>query len=179
MTSAVDAMLEANAEYVRGLEPRAIRPLGDCRLALVTCMDPRIVPLVAFGLDQGSAFVIRNAGGRTREALRSLVVSERMAGTNEIAVVHHTRCAMLGLSNDDVRARVKRDLGADASQLDVQGFADLEESVRDDVAFLRASPLIARTTVIRGMVFDVDTGRLTEVSTGAAPVRPGAAAGSL
>jgi carbonic anhydrase len=107
--------------------------------------------------------VIRNAGGLAREGLRSLVISQRLLGTSAIAVVHHTDCGMLTFENEDVHAKVEEDLGADASDIDFMPFADLEQSVRDDVGFLRQSPLIAEDTEIRGFVYDVETRRLSEV----------------
>ena len=87
----------------------------------------------------------------------------RLLGTSAIAVVHHTDCGMLTFENEDVHAKVREDLGADASEIDFMPFGDLEQSVRDDVEFLRQSPLIAEETEIRGFVYDVETRRLTEV----------------
>ncbi|MBX6332515.1 MAG: carbonic anhydrase, partial [Gemmatimonadaceae bacterium] len=137
------------------------------RLAIVTCMDARIVPARAFGIAEGDAHVIRNAGGRAHDAIRSLVISQRLLGTNEIAVVHHTDCGMLTFSNERLRAKVRDDLGADASDVDFLPFDDVEESVYEDVALLRASPLIPKDVPIRGFIFDVKTGRLSEVPVGA------------
>jgi carbonic anhydrase len=133
------------------------------RLAIVTCMDARIDPARAFGLEEGDAHVIRNAGGRAREALRSLVISQRLLGTNEIAVIHHTECGMLTFTNPDLHAKVKEDLGADASHIDFLPISDLEESIREDVAFLLSSPLIPGDVVVRGFLYDVRTGRLNEI----------------
>ncbi len=134
------------------------------RLAIVTCMDARIDPARAFGLEEGDAHVIRNAGGRAREALRSLVISQRLLGTTEIAVIHHTECGMLTFTNPDLHAKVKKDLGADASHIDFLPFSDLEESIREDVSFLMSSPLIPGDIVVRGFLYDVHTGRLNEIS---------------
>jgi carbonic anhydrase len=162
--SVIDELLEANAEYARTFD-RGDLPMPPARrLAVVTCMDARIIPSRQLGLQEGDAHVIRNAGGRARDALRSLVVSQRLLGTNEIAVIHHTDCGMLTFTNPDLHAKVKQDLGADASHIDFLPFADLEESVREDVAFLQSSPLIAGDVLIRGFVYDVRTGRLSEVA---------------
>jgi carbonic anhydrase len=161
--SVSDELLQANAEYARTFD-RGDLPMPPARrLAIVTCMDARIVPSRQFGLEEGDAHVIRNAGGRARDALRSLVISQRLLGTNEIAVIHHTDCGMLTFTNRDLHAKVKQDLGADASSIDFLPFADLEESVREDVAFLLSSPLIPGDVLIRGFVYDVRTGRLEEV----------------
>jgi carbonic anhydrase len=127
-------------------------------------MDSRIFPSRAFGLKAGDAHIIRNAGGRAREALRSLVISQRLMGTNEVAIIHHTDCGSLRFTNDDIHAKVKQDLGADSSQIDFLPFTDLDESVREDVAFLRSSPLVPATTTVRGFIYDVRTGKLKEVT---------------
>ena len=132
-------------------------------LAIVTCMDARIIPTNMLGLAEGDAHVIRNAGGRAKDALRSLVISQRLLGTNEVAVIHHTDCGMLTFSNDSLRKKVRDELGADAGDLDFLPFSDVQQSVLDDLALLRASPLIPQTIPIRGLVYDVGTGRLTEV----------------
>jgi carbonic anhydrase len=170
--SVSDELLEANSEYVRTFD-RGNLPMPPARrLAIVTCMDARIVPSRQLGLQEGDAHVIRNAGGRARDALRSLVISQRLLSTNEIAVIHHTDCGMLTFTNRDLHAKVKEELGADASEIDFLPFSDVEESVREDVAFLLSSPLIPGTTVVRGFVYDVRTGRLNEVGFEAATGRP-------
>jgi carbonic anhydrase len=166
--SVIDELVQANGEYAGSFD-RGHLPLPPARrLAIVTCMDARIIPSRAFGLEEGDAHVIRNAGGRARDALRSLVISQRLLGTNEIAVIHHTDCGMLTFTNPDLHARVKQELGADSTAIDFQPFSDLEESVREDVAFLHSSPLIPGNTPIRGFVYDVRTGRLNEVASDAA-----------
>jgi carbonic anhydrase len=155
--------LEANVEYAENFRSGNLPMPPARRLAIVTCMDARIVPEHQFGIGMGDAHVIRNAGGRAREALRSLVISQRLLGTNEIAVIHHTECGMLTFTNSDLHAKVKKELGADSSNIDFLPFTDLEESVREDVGFLLSSPLIPGDVVIRGFVYDVKTGRLNEV----------------
>jgi carbonic anhydrase len=127
-------------------------------------MDARLMPAAVLGLEPGDAHVIRNAGGRTADALRSLVISQRLLGTTDVMVIHHRRCGMLGLTDDDVRAKLREDLGADEGDIDYLGFDDLEQSVRDDVGLLRSSPLIGDDVTIRGFLYDEDTGRLAEVS---------------
>jgi carbonic anhydrase len=161
--SVTDELLRANAEYARNFDQGDLPMPPARRLAIVTCMDARIDPSRAFGLKEGDAHVIRNAGGRAREALRSLVISQRLLGTNEIALIHHTDCGMRTFTNRDLYNKVQQDLGADASEIDFLPFGDLEESVREDVAFLLSSPLIPGDVIVRGFIYDVRSGRLTEV----------------
>jgi carbonic anhydrase len=162
--TAIDELVEANRHFADAAGRVEDPPLPPRRgIAILTCMDARIVPARLFGLEEGDAHVIRNAGGLAREGLRSLVISQRLLGTSAIAVVHHTDCGMLTFENEDVHAKVREDLGADASEIDFMPFGDLEQSIRDDVEFLRKSPLIAEETEIRGFVYDVETRRLTEV----------------
>jgi carbonic anhydrase len=161
--SVSDELLQANTEYSKSFD-RGDLPMPPARrLAVVTCMDARIIPSRQLGLEEGDAHVIRNAGGRARDALRSLVISQRLLGTNEIAVIHHTDCGMLTFTNPDLHAKVKQDLDADSSGIDFLPFSDVEESVREDVAFLLSSPLIPGDVLIRGFVYDVRTGKLNEV----------------
>src|SRR5215210_9443638 len=107
--SGIDELVRANHEYAKTFD------LGDLpipparKLAIVTCMDSRIFPSRAFGLKAGDAHIIRNAGGRAREALRSLVISQRLMGTNEVAIIHHTDCGSLRFTNDDIHAKVTQD----------------------------------------------------------------------
>jgi carbonic anhydrase len=161
--SAIDELLRANAGYASTFDRGDLPTPPRLKLAIVTCMDSRILPSRAFGLREGDAHIIRNAGGRARDALRSLVISQRLLGTNEIAVIHHTECGSLTFSNRDLHARVKQDLGADASDIDFLPFSDLEDSVREDVSFLVSSPLIPANVIIRGFIYDVHSGRLKEV----------------
>jgi carbonic anhydrase len=169
--SAIDQLLQANAGYARTFDRGDLAAPPRRKLAILTCMDARILPSRAFGLEEGDAHVIRNAGGRAQDALRSLVISQRLLGTNEIAVIHHTECGMLTFSNRDLHQKVRQDLGADASDIDFLPFRDLEESVREDVAFLLSSPLISRNVIVRGFIYDVHSGRLNEVKFEPAGVR--------
>jgi carbonic anhydrase len=164
--SAIDELIPANQAYARtfGTFDRGNLPLTPARrLAILTCMDARILPSRQFGLSEGDAHVIRNAGGRARDALRSLIISQRLLGTREVAVIHHTDCDMLTFSNRDLRVKVKEDLGKDTGEFDFLPFTDLEGSVRQDLEFLQATQLLDPETVFRGFVYDVRTGRLAEV----------------
>jgi carbonic anhydrase len=163
--SVIDELLAANERYASALGEVATPALPPSRrVAIVTCMDARLLPARFLGLEEGEAHVIRNAGGRTPEALRSLVISQRLLGTNAVAVIQHTDCGMLTFKNEDLYAKVKEDLGEDASHIDFLPFPDLEQNVREDVAFLKSSPLIPEEIEIRGFVYDVHTRRLTPVT---------------
>jgi len=162
--SVIDELLGANRVYASARQPRQL-PLPPARkVAVVTCMDARIDPAAVLGLAEGDAHVIRNAGGRTAEALRSLVISQRLLGTRAIAVIHHTDCGMLTFSNRDLHTQVRAELGADARSIDFFPFSDLEASVVEDVHLLTASPLIQPGTPVRGFIYDVRTGGLREVA---------------
>lgn len=161
--SVVDELVEANRVFARGFKKGGLPMPPRRRVAVVTCMDARILPSEVLGLEFGDAHVIRNAGGRAQEALRSLVISQQLLGTREVAVIHHTDCGMLTFTNQVLRDKVKRELHADASHIDFLPFPDVEESVREDVTFLLGSPLIPDDIPIRGFVYDVHSGKLTEV----------------
>jgi carbonic anhydrase len=134
-------------------------------LAVLTCMDARIHPEQALGLDIGDAHMIRNAGGRASDdAVRSLVISTELLGTNEFAVMHHTDCGMLTFTNDDLRNKLSSERGVDASGVDFLPFPDLEQSVRDDVATIKASPLLPEGIDVTGWIYDVKTGKISPVS---------------
>jgi carbonic anhydrase len=161
--SDIDELVQKNSEYAASFD-KADLPIAPARPAVVvTCMDARFMPSRVFGLGEGEAHIIRNAGGSARDALRSLVISQRLLGTSEVAIVKHTDCGMLRFSNEDLQAKIKEDLGADAGDVDFLPFASLEDAVREDVAFLKSSPLIGDDVVVRGFVYDVRTGRVSEV----------------
>src|SRR4051812_31498162 len=113
--SVTDELIKANEGYAAGFSKGDLPMPPGRKVAIVACMDARLIPSRFFGLEEGDAHVIRNAGGLARDALRSLVNSEQLLGTNEIVIVHHTDCGMLTFQNEDVYAKVKESLGADAS----------------------------------------------------------------
>ena len=134
------------------------------KVAIITCMDARIHPEAALGLEIGDAHMIRNAGGRASDdALRSLVISSRLLGTTEFAVIHHTECGMLTFTNDDLHAKLHDETGTDATHIDFLTFSDLEQSVRDDVSAILASPFIDDSIPVSGYIYDVHTGAVTQV----------------
>ncbi len=161
--SVVSEFLQANQEYAAKFDKGDL-PLPPARkVAVLACMDARLDPAKFLGLKEGDAHVIRNAGGRAADALRSLVISEQLVGTNTIVIIHHTDCGMLTFTNEDIHAKVKNDLGADADHIAFLPFKDLEQSVRDDTALLRNSPLIPDSITIEGFIYDVKTGKLRPV----------------
>ena len=162
--SVTDELLRANEGYASTFTKGDLPTPPAKKTIVVTCMDARLLPSRFLGLEEGDAHVIRNAGGRVQDALRSIVVSQRLLGTNEVLVIHHTECGMLTFKNEDLYAKVQQDLGADASDIDFLPFPDLEQSVRDDVRFLKESPLVPDDVSIRGFVYDVKSGKVTEVN---------------
>jgi carbonic anhydrase len=160
----VQEFLKANGTYASTFHKGDLAMPPARHVAVLVCMDARIDPARALGLEEGDAHVIRNAGGRAADALRSLVISEQLLGTTEIVIIHHTDCGMLTFSNEDLRKKVKQDLHADADHIDFLPFKDVEQSVRDDVAYLRESPFIPQSIGISGYIYDVKSGKLHPVS---------------
>ncbi|MBA3416571.1 MAG: carbonic anhydrase [Chloroflexia bacterium] len=161
-----DEIGEANDQYAAGFAKGDLAMPPRRRFAVLACMDARLDPARALGLEEGDAHVIRNAGGRASDdALRSLVISEQLLGTDEVVVVHHTDCGMLTFTNDELRGRLRERFGVDTGSTDFLPFTDVEQSVRDDVATIRSSPLIPAEVAVTGYVYDVRTGKLAEVAT--------------
>jgi carbonic anhydrase len=167
-------LLDGNARYAESFADGSLHHHPAERLAILTCMDARIEPLAALGLRLGDAHVLRNAGGRVCEdVLRSLALSQQLLGTTTIAVIHHTHCGMQGLSDKGFREEIERrertlEVGRGAyrtaRRIEFLPFADLDASVREDVAALQASPLLRPATPIFGFVYDVKTGTLRAVA---------------
>jgi len=159
-----DEFLAANAKYAGNFTKGDLPMPPGRKTAVLVCMDARIDPAKALGLEEGDAHVIRNAGGRASDdAIRSLIISNELLGTREFVVIHHTDCGMLTFTNDQLREKLNDELGVDASGIDFLPFSDVPQSVRDDLATLRATPLLPKEIPVRGFVYDVTTGALTEV----------------
>jgi carbonic anhydrase len=161
--SEVPTFLKANERYAASFKKGHL-PMPPARhVAVVACMDARLDPARALGLEEGDAHVIRNAGGRAADAVRSLVISQQLLGTREVVVIHHTDCGMLTFTDEQLKKKVHDELGAqtDAPFL---AFSDLEKSVRDDVAAIRESRLLLKGAPVTGFIYDVKTGRLRQVT---------------
>ena len=162
--SSTDELLANNQAYAASFD-KADLPLPPARkTAVVACMDARLNVYGALGLSEGEAHVIRNAGGAvTDDAIRSLAISQRLLGTEEIILIHHTDCGMLTFTDDEFKRQVAQDVGI-KPEWAVEAFSDLEEDVRQSIARIKASPFIPRKDAVRGFVYEVETGRLREVS---------------
>jgi carbonic anhydrase len=133
------------------------------RIAVLACMDARLNPYGLLGLAEGDAHVIRNAGGVvTDDEIRSLAISQRLLGTEEIILIHHTDCGMLTFKDDEFRRQIQQETGI-KPEWAAEAFDDLEEDVRQSIARIKSSPFIPKKDNVRGFVYDVETGRLNEV----------------
>ncbi len=160
--SITDELLENNANYAAGFSgPLPLPPAKH--LAVVACMDARLNVYAILGLNEGEAHVIRNAGGViTDDEIRSLTISQRLLGTEEIILIHHTDCGMLTFTDDGFKQQIQDDTGIKPAW-SAEAFGDLDEDVRQSIARIKASPFIPKKDAVRGFVFDVATGRLNEV----------------
>jgi carbonic anhydrase len=160
--SEVQAFLKANERYAASFKKGSLPMPPARRVAVLACMDARLDPARILGLEEGDAHVVRNAGGRAADALRSLVISQELLGTREVIVIHHTDCGMLTFTNDQLKQRLQEGRGTEAD-LDFLPFSDVDQSVRDDVKAIRESRLLLPDVPVTGFVYDVKTGRLRQV----------------
>ena len=162
--TATDDALKNNAQYAEGFD-KADLPLPPAlNMAVVACMDARLDTHKLLGIQEGDAHVIRNAGGVvTDDVIRSLVISQRLLGTREVVLVHHTDCGMLTFRDDDVKDAILADTGLRPS-FAMEAFGNLEGDVRQSIARIKANPFVPAKDQIRGFVYDCATGRLSEVS---------------
>jgi carbonic anhydrase len=168
MAIELNELTRANETFAAGFDQGGLAMPPARKLAVVTCMDARLEPLSFLGLRLGDAHVIRNAGGRaTPDAIRSLVISQQLLGTETVLVIHHTDCGMLTFQNEDLRGILKERLGVDAhktaAEIDFLPFGDLPQSVRDDVAAIKSSPLFPKHIPVYGFIYDVRSGQVQRV----------------
>jgi carbonic anhydrase len=161
--SETDRLVANNQQYAASFSgPLPMPPSSG--VAVIACMDARLNVYGILGLGLGEAHVIRNAGGVvTDDEIRSLAISQRLLGTREIVLIHHTDCGMLTFTDDDFKAAIQQDTGIKPPWA-AESFADLDADVRQSIARIKASPFVPHTDAIRGFVFDVATGQLNEVS---------------
>ncbi len=165
--TAIDRVLEANRKYAQTFSQGGLqgRPTY-LRLAVVACMDCRLHVSKLLGLDLGDAHIIRNAGGIvTEDALRSLIVSCHIADTQAVMIINNTKCGMLTFKDEELAAKLQKKTGkAPIAPARFYAFTDLEENVRQQMRKVRSHPWIPESIPVRGFIYDVDTGRLSEVS---------------
>jgi carbonic anhydrase len=161
--SVTDEYLANNARYAESFSgPLPMPPARQ--VAVIACMDARLNVYGMLGLGAGEAHVIRNAGGVvTDDAIRSLAISQRLLGTSEIILIHHTDCGMLTFTDDGFKRSIQDDTGIKPGWA-AEAFGDLDEDVRQSVARIKASPFVPNKDSVRGFVFDVATGKLNEMS---------------
>ena len=158
-----EELLKNNAAYARGFTKGGLPAPPAKRIAVVACMDARLDTHRLLGLEEGDAHVIRNAGGVvTDDVIRSLTISQRLLGTSEIMLIHHTDCGMLTFKDDEVKAQIEADTGIRPA-FALEAFSDLAADVRQSIARIKASPFVPHKDAIRGFIYDVRTGRLSEV----------------
>jgi carbonic anhydrase len=158
-----DDLLANGERYAEDFDRGSLPMPPAKRVAVLACMDARINPYGLLGLSEGDAHVIRNAGGVvTDDAIRSLAISQRLLGTEEIILIHHSDCGMLTFKDDDFRRQIQDDTGIRPAWA-AEAFDDPEEDVRQSIARIKASAFIPKKDHVRGFVYDVKTGRLDEV----------------
>jgi carbonic anhydrase len=162
--SVTDELLQSNDSYARSFSSGDLPMPPARKVAVVACMDARLNPYGVLGLHEGDAHVIRNAGGVvTDDVIRSLLISQRLLGTREVVLIHHTDCGMLTFRDDDLKAAIEAGTGL-RPPFALEAFPDLDKDVRQSIARIKASPFIPDKTSVRGFVYDVGSGKLREVA---------------
>jgi carbonic anhydrase len=161
--SVIDQLIAQNEEFAGSLPERHLDVRPSRELAIVTCMDSRLDVFAALGLGNGEAHVLRNAGGViTDDVIRSLAISQRLLGTREVMLIHHSDCGMEKISDDGFRAELREETGV-APAFAIESFGDLEADVRQSILRVRRSAFLPHRDAVRGFVYDVDSHRLREV----------------
>jgi carbonic anhydrase len=162
--SVTDELVRNAERYAEGFDKGDLPMPPGRKVAVVACMDARLNPFGLLGLSEGDAHVIRNAGGVVGEdTVRSLAISQRLLGTEEIVLIHHTDCGMLTFTDDDFKRSIQEDTGIRPSWA-AEAFPDPDEDVRQSIARVKASPFIPHRENVRGFVYDVHSGKLNEVA---------------
>lgn len=162
--SVTDQLLKNNDDYAAKFDKSDLPMLPAKRTAVLACMDARLNVYAILGLEEGDAHVIRNAGGvATDDAIRSLTISQRLLGTREIILIHHTDCGLLTITDDPLARQIHDEIGL-KPRFAMESLPDLDEDVKQSIARIKASPFIPHTQNVRGFVYEVKTGKLREVS---------------
>ena len=162
--SVTDDLLRNNESYAEGFGKGDLPLPPAKKIAVVACMDARIIVSRILGLEEGEAHVIRNAGGVvTDDEIRSLAISQRLLGTEEIILIHHTDCGMLTFTDDEFKQSIQDETGI-KPEWAAEAFSDLDADVRQSIARIKASPFVPKKDSVRGFVYEVETGRLREVN---------------
>ena len=162
--SVTDELLKNNEAYAASFDKGELPLPPAKKVAVVACMDARLNPYGALGLEEGDAHIIRNAGGVvTDDEIRSLAISQRLLGTEEIILIHHTDCGMLTFTDDAFKQSIEEETGI-KPQWAAEAFSDLDTDVRQSVARIKASPFIPKKDGVRGFVYEVESGKLREVT---------------
>lgn len=164
--SITDQLLEANREYAARFQLADLPIPPAKKVAIVACMDARLTIEEILGLKTGDAHIIRNAGGIvTEDAIRSLLISHHLLGTQEFIIINHTDCGMLTFRDAELADRLRKESGTSVvAPAHFHAFSDLEENVRAQIERVRSHPWVPKSIPVRGFIYDVKTGRLTEVS---------------
>ena len=166
--SSTNNLLSNNDRYSTSFAKGDLPMPPGKKLAVLACMDARLDVHKILGLEEGDAHIIRNAGGvATDDAIRSLIISQRLLGTEEIVLIHHTDCGMLTFTDDELKQQIEQETGIRPS-FALEAFSDVEADVRQSIARIEASPFIPHRSNVRGFVYDVRTGHLNEVRVSAA-----------
>ena len=162
--SVTDELLQNSKSYAESFDKSDLPMPPAKRIAVVACMDARLNPYGLLGLQEGDAHVIRNAGGViTNDEIRSLAISQRLLGTEEIILIHHTDCGMLTFTDDEFKRSIQNEVGI-KPEWSPEAFADVDEDVRQSLARINSSPFIPRKDSVRGFVYEVESGALREVA---------------
>jgi carbonic anhydrase len=161
--SETDRLVENARAYAARFDKQDLSMIPSKRVAVLACLDTRLIPSRILGLNEGEAHILRNAGGVvTDDAIRSLSLSQNLLGTEEIILLHHTECGMLTTTDEEYADRMQAETG-ERPEWSAHSFSDIEQDVRESITRLRESPFIPNTDSIRGFVYDVKTGELREV----------------
>ncbi len=164
-----EELLKKNEAYAANFRKGELPIAPAKKVAVVACMDARVVPSRILGLEEGDAHVIRNAGGViTDDEIRSLSISQHLLGTEEVILIHHTDCGMLPFTDEEFRAKLENETGV-APSWSAETFEDVDQDVRESIARIKASPFVPRKDHVHGFVYEVETGQLRRVPAEAGP----------